>query len=71
MFPSASFQYVLYGMGFITQQSPLGSRTDRDAAKVAMKLFEENANITQRWLDILPSNRELIDKINTFGLQKI
>jgi len=71
MFPSASFQYVLYGMGFVTQQSPLGSRTDRDAAKVAIKLFEENANITQRWLDILPSNRELIDKINTFGLQKI
>jgi tryptophan halogenase len=71
MFPSASFQYVLYGMGFVTQQNPLGTRTDREAAKVAMKLFEENGKTAQRLVGILPSNRELIDKINTFGFQKI
>jgi hypothetical protein len=71
MFPSASFQYVLYGMDFITQQSPLGSRTDREVANKGMQLFQENAENTQRLVDMLPSNRELIDKINTYGFQKI
>ena len=71
MFPSASFQYVLYGMGFVTQQSPLGSRTDREAANIGMQLFQENADKTQRLVGMLPSNRELIDKISTYGFQKI
>ena len=71
MFPSASFQYVLYGMGFVTQQSTLGSRTDREAANIGMQLFQENADKTQRLVGMLPSNRELIDKISTYGFQKI
>jgi tryptophan halogenase len=71
MFPSASFQYVLYGMGFVTQQSTLGSRTDREAANIGLQLFQENADKTQRLVGMLPSNRELIDKISTYGFQKI
>jgi hypothetical protein len=36
-----------------------------------VQLFQENAEKTQRLVGMLPSNRELIDKISTYGFQKI
>jgi hypothetical protein len=71
MFPSASFQYVLYGMGFETQSSTTVRRSDREADSAAAGLFRENAERTQKLLASMPTNRELIDKITTYGLQKI
>jgi len=71
LFPSASFQYVLYGMGFKTVSSHTERKTEQNAAKLASGLFQENAERAAKLKSSLPSNRELINKINTFGLQKI
>ena len=71
MFPSASYQYVLYGMGFETQkhEATLRSR-DQDVSR-AQKFFQENHKKVQQLLNSLPDNREFINKVNQFGLQKI
>jgi hypothetical protein len=71
MFPSASFQYVLYGMGFETQSSTTVRQSDREAHSAAEGLFRENKERTKKLLASMPTNRELIDKITTYGLQKI
>jgi len=71
LFPSASFQYVLYGMDFTTHTDTTRRRTDRESAKMAMTLFRENAQRTEQLINSLPTNRELIDKIYKYGLQKI
>jgi hypothetical protein len=68
MFPPASFQYILYGMGFITD-SPHKKR--RDLTKKAEALFNENIQLTRQLVDALPKNRELINKIKQYGLPKI
>jgi tryptophan halogenase len=71
MFPSASFQYVLYGMDFKTQMNPMSKRTDRQAGMQAQAMFVENSKIAQRLASSMPTNRELINKIYKYGLQKI
>jgi flavin-dependent dehydrogenase len=71
LFPSASFQYVLYGMGFETINSHTKRNTEQDAANLAATLFKENIAKSAQLTSALPTNRELINKINTFGLQKI
>jgi tryptophan 7-halogenase len=68
MFPSASFQYVLYGMDFITEP-PRKKRIDQ--SQEAEKIFNENVNHTKQLLTVLPTNRELINKIKQYGLPKI
>lgn len=68
MFPSASFQYVLYGMGFETLSRPTTRRFD---SGVVERLFRENALRAKQLVASLPTNRELIHKIKMFGLQKI
>ncbi len=69
VFPSASYQYVLYGMGF--KPAP-GSDTRRaeDPAR-AEGYFREAAVLAQRMLGALPSNRELITHIQGHGLSRI
>lgn len=69
VFPSASYQYVLYGMGFETQRSPTGRKSLNE--RMANEAFQKNQQMTQRMLKGLPTNRELINKIHTYGLQKI
>jgi len=69
VFPSASWQYILYGMGFKTQSSPT-ERRSVDASK-AMGFFQETVQTTHQYLAALPTNRELINKILEFGLQRI
>ena len=71
MFPSASFQYVLYGMDFVTEMNPMSKRSDREAGIQAQAMFIENANYAQRLAASMPSNRELINKIYKYGLQKV
>jgi flavin-dependent dehydrogenase len=71
MFPSASFQYVLYGMDFATHTDVTQRRTDRESAAVAVSLFQENAKRTQQLMASLPTNRELINKVYEYGFQKI
>lgn len=66
-FPSASYQYVLYGMGFKPQRhSPAGLHVDGAAAHV-----EEAGRLARKMLPALPANRELIEHIQRHGLPRI
>lgn len=68
VFPSASYQYVLYGMGFRPEQ---GIPRRSDDADRADGFFREAAALTGKMLAALPDNRELISHIRRNGLQKI
>lgn len=69
VFPSASYQYILYGMGFRTNQSVHGQTL------MERKLQEQHvrANLlkTERLLEVMPRHRELINKIKRYGLQPV
>ena len=68
VFPAASYQYVLYGMGFRTEVAPednVGTET------VARELMKENAAMTRKLRSQLPKNRDLLRKIFEYGLQPI
>ncbi|WP_340677170.1 tryptophan halogenase family protein [Paraglaciecola sp.] len=69
VFPSASYQYVLYGMGFETLQRQTKRKSDN--AELADLNFKKNSELSQKLLAGLPSNRVLINKIHQYGLQKI
>ena len=69
VFPSASYQYVLYGMGFRTEPSHRG--LSEQSRKSAMKHFANNETQTQKMLGALPTTRELINKIQQYGLQRV
>ena len=69
VFPSASWQYVLYGMNFETQTSSTQRRSVDE--QIAQMYFQENIQMTKKYLAALPGNRELIDKIKEFGMQKV
>jgi tryptophan 7-halogenase len=69
IFPSASYQYVLYGMGFKTQIRPTTRKFDMDTQ--AKKVFDENQQLFKKFSSALPTNRALIDNIKQYGLQKI
>jgi tryptophan halogenase len=69
VFPSASYQYVLYGMGFRPERSIATRRAD-DLER-ADGFFREAAALTAKMLAALPSNRELIDHIKRTGLHRI
>jgi tryptophan halogenase len=69
VFPSASYQYVLYGMGFRPEAEGFSRRFD-DADR-ADDYFREAAQLTRRMLGALPSNRDLLDHIRKSGLPRI
>jgi flavin-dependent dehydrogenase len=69
VFPAASYQYVLYGMGFdIDAQN---HRRSILANSISEQEYQRNAQITQQALSKLPSHRELINKIHDYGMQTI
>lgn len=68
IFPPASYQYVLYGMGFRTEVEPGAAAGDSGAATRAMR---ENAMQTERLRAGLPRHRDLIRKIVDHGLQPV
>lgn len=61
IFSSASYQYVLYGMGFETEVRA-SSRQARQAEE-ARKLFVDNDHQSIKLLSGLPGNRELLDSL--------
>lgn len=69
VFPAASYQYVLYGMGFKTQSSHIGMSSQ--IKKTAQQYFQHNQQEAKQLISSLPSNRELLKKINQYGLQRI
>lgn len=63
LFPSASYQYILYGMGFVPSYPFLpGIDPERDR-KRAEELVRSNYDKTQQMLNLLPTNRELINAV--------
>ena len=69
VFPSASYQYVLYGMGFRGEHNAATKCSDN--ADAAEGFFREAAALTGKMLSALPDNRELIAHICRYGMQKI
>jgi len=69
VFPAASYQYVLYGMGFKSdyRHTPYVL----DDIDFAQKQFMQNKKFIDTALSSLPSNRELLNKINKFGFNRI
>lgn len=68
VFPAASYQYVLYGMGF---SSEVTAEDTTDTALLASRLATENERATAEMLTVLPKNRELLEKIYQYGLQSL
>jgi len=68
VFPAASYQYVLYGMGFRTEVDPYEIA---QTARMAAQYMRQNMAIAARLRAELPKNRELVQKIQTYGLQPI
>jgi tryptophan halogenase len=68
VFPAASYQYVLYGMGFRTdvEHDALGGD-----AHIAERAMRENRIQTERLLTGLPRHRDLINRIVEHGLQPV
>ncbi len=68
MFPAASWQYVLYGMGFETEL--LGNKPSK-SINTALKFMHQSASFTEKCIKGLQGHREVINRINQFGMQKI
>ena len=68
VFPSASYQYVLYGMGFRPDSTGAQRRDDIERAE---GFFREAATLTGKMLAGLPSNRALLAHIKHHGLHRI
>lgn len=68
VFPSASYQYVLYGMGFETQMR--GYAKQRDNLSTAIKTIETTLVKAPKYIDNLPTNRELIEHVLKHGMLK-
>jgi glycine/D-amino acid oxidase-like deaminating enzyme len=68
MFPAASYQYVLFGMGFRMDVSRLP--LERGLGQ-AQRAFTQNETLKAKWTRTLPKNRDLINRIKEHGLQRI
>jgi tryptophan halogenase len=68
VFPAASYQYVLYGMGFRTE---VDAEDNAESQGIASKLVRDNVALTKQMRAQLPKNRELVNKIYAYGLQSI
>lgn len=69
IFPSASYQYILYGMGFRPEPRPSAQRSD--TLQRAEARFREAADLARRMLPALPVHREAIEHIRQRGLPRI
>lgn len=63
IFPSASYQYILYGMGFKTQQRVTPS--SRQNTPALAKLFDEVKTQQAQYLAALPANRTLLSQLSS------
>jgi hypothetical protein len=61
IFPAASYQYVLYGMGFRTEYGDSRRPNERD--DVAIRHFNENSRQTRKMLAGLPPNRDILAQL--------
>lgn len=63
LFPSASYQYVLYGMGFRPRYASVGNALDKRMRKRADEVFHGAQMKAQQMARLLPSTRELVSTI--------
>ena len=71
VFPAASYQYILYGMGFLPE--PAQARRERIGegnGAMADGFLRQAADLTRRMLPALPDNRTLIAHIVRHGLPR-
>jgi flavin-dependent dehydrogenase len=69
VFPAASYQYVLFGMGFkpdLSAQQYLLDNWD-----FAAQQFQQNRKMIEQAVSTLPTHRELISKIRHYGFSRI
>ncbi len=71
LFPTASYQYILYGMGFRSTARPTRSHGQEQREREAAELFRKNAARAAQLRQALPGNRELLNKVREFGFQKL
>jgi hypothetical protein len=71
LFPAASYQYVLYGMGFKSDYPTIKRRSEEYEKAAAEKIFQDNKLKVAKLLKVMPSNRDLINKVGESGFQKI
>lgn len=71
LFPIASYQYILYGMGFRTLPRHTCSHLQVQRQRQASELFRKNAATAERLQQALPGNRELLKKVTEYGFQKL
>jgi tryptophan 7-halogenase len=69
IFSAASYQYILYGMGFKTE--PAGWMLNERERRLAAERMRETAQYADGIGASLLANRELLARIHRFGLQKI
>ena len=69
LFPTASYQYILYGMGFSTTLPQ--TRSHQQAQRHATELFQKNSARAKQLQQALPGNRELLKKVSEFGFQTL
>lgn len=69
VFPAASYQYVLYGMGFEIDDK--WHRASALGGAHAEQEYQRNRQVTQQAVSKLPGHRELISKIHDYGMQAI
>jgi flavin-dependent dehydrogenase len=71
LFPTASYQYILYGMGFRTLPRHTRSHRQDQRQHQASELFQKNAARATQLQQAMPGNRELLNKVREFGFQKL
>ncbi|WP_049723291.1 tryptophan halogenase family protein [Gilvimarinus polysaccharolyticus] len=71
LFPSASFQYVLYGMRPDDASQLMLGNYCSDKAGYAEEIFIKNQLRVNKLIGGLQSNRELLEKIKNVGLSRI
>lgn len=65
LFPSASYQYVLYGMGFRPEYNYLGrTELEQERSRVE-RLLHDNQEKARQMSRLLPTNRELINSMTS------
>ncbi len=69
LFPSASWQYVLFGMGSRPEPGAYARRADHLAQ--ADGFFREAAALTRRMLPALPGHRALIEHVRQHGMLRV
>jgi tryptophan halogenase len=69
VFPAASYQYVLYGMGFRTDiRFVAHTLTQQEQAR---EQFQQNERAIRQALATLPKHRELLQKVQQYGFQTL